>query len=194
MRKNWLAVACLPIASVFVFALGCFGQVATGTPPYGSFGGGPDVINLANLNAHLTVPVLNKAGRGMAFNYNLAYDSSIWVPVTSGGTTTWQPAINYGWNADTQAPLGHLGFTTVVTICNVNRVPGESIVSTNYAYQDSWGAAHKFIGTRTIKTGSCDLTGVFCTSRGEREFTRRTAGHAQQEVQSGTDRNVAAAD
>jgi uncharacterized MnhB-related membrane protein len=39
-----------------------------------------------------------------------------------------------------------------------------------------------------------DLTGVFCTSRGEREFTRRTAGHAQQEVQSGTDRNVAAAD
>ena len=41
---------------------------------------------------------------------------------------------------------------------------------------------------------TCDLTGVFCTSRGEREFTRRTAGNAQQEVQSGTDRNVAAAD
>ena len=39
-----------------------------------------------------------------------------------------------------------------------------------------------------------DLTGVFCTSRGEREFTRRTAGNAQQKVQSGTDRDVAAAD
>jgi hypothetical protein len=25
-------------------------QVATGTPPFGSFGGGPDVVNLANLN------------------------------------------------------------------------------------------------------------------------------------------------
>jgi imidazolonepropionase-like amidohydrolase len=39
-----------------------------------------------------------------------------------------------------------------------------------------------------------DLTGIFCTSRGEREFTRRTAGNAQQEVQSRTDRDVAAAD
>ena len=39
-----------------------------------------------------------------------------------------------------------------------------------------------------------DLTGLFCTSRREREFTRRTAGYAKQEVQSGTDRDVAAAD
>jgi len=27
-----------------------------------------------------------------------------------------------------------------------------------------------------------DLTGLFCTSRREREFTRRTAGHGNQEV------------
>ena len=26
-------------------------QVATGTPPFGSFAGGPDIINLANINA-----------------------------------------------------------------------------------------------------------------------------------------------
>ena len=39
-----------------------------------------------------------------------------------------------------------------------------------------------------------DLTGLFCTSRCEREFTRRTAGNAKQEVQSGTDRDVAAPD
>jgi hypothetical protein len=41
---------------------------------------------------------------------------------------------------------------------------------------------------------SSDLTGPFCTSRREREFTRRTAGHAKQEVQSRTDRDVAASD
>jgi len=29
----------------------------------------------------------------------------------------------------------------------------------------------------------CDLTGAFCTSRREREFTRRMAGYAHQEVQ-----------
>jgi len=39
-----------------------------------------------------------------------------------------------------------------------------------------------------------DVTGLFCTSRREREFTRRTAGYAKQEVQSGADRNVAAPD
>jgi hypothetical protein len=49
-------------------------------------------------------------------------------------------------------------------------------------------------GFGTIQGSSTDLTGVFCTSRGEREFTRRTAGNAQQEIQSGTDRSVAAAD
>jgi len=37
---------------------------ATGTPKFGSFGGGPfDVINLGNLNTHFTVPVIHKAGR-----------------------------------------------------------------------------------------------------------------------------------
>jgi hypothetical protein len=32
-------------------------QVARGTPPFGSFGGGPDVLNLGNLNAHISIPV-----------------------------------------------------------------------------------------------------------------------------------------
>ena len=44
-------------------------QVATGTPPYGSFGGGPfDTVNLGNLNVHFAIPVIHKAGRGMPFN------------------------------------------------------------------------------------------------------------------------------
>src|ERR1041384_1854178 len=50
----------------------------TGTPPFGSFGGRPDVINLANLNAHLSIPILHKAGRGLNFVYDLTYDSSVW--------------------------------------------------------------------------------------------------------------------
>jgi hypothetical protein len=69
---------------------------ATGTPPFGSFGGGPDVINLANLNSHITVPVLNKPGRGTNFTYDLSYDSSVWYPVTSGSTTTWQSRSQLG--------------------------------------------------------------------------------------------------
>src|SRR5712692_8110541 len=73
-------------------------QVQTGTPPFGSFSGGPDVVNLANLNDHWTIPVLHKPGRGTNFTYDLGYDSSVWVPVTSGSTKIWQPVNStWGW-------------------------------------------------------------------------------------------------
>src|SRR6266852_291472 len=72
-------------------------QVVTGTPPFGSFGGGPDVINLGNLNAHLTIPVLHKSGRGTNFTYDLTYDSSVWYPTGVSGSQTWQPVANFGW-------------------------------------------------------------------------------------------------
>jgi hypothetical protein len=75
-----------------IFSSATFAQVTTGTPPFGSFGGGPaDTINLANLNVHLTIPVLNKPGRGIPFVYNITYDNSIWYPVNSNGTNSWQP-------------------------------------------------------------------------------------------------------
>jgi hypothetical protein len=41
--------------SLFILALTGMpspAQVPTGAPPFGSFGGGPDTINLANLNVH----------------------------------------------------------------------------------------------------------------------------------------------
>ncbi len=44
-------------------------QVATGTPPFGSFSGGPDIVNLGNLNGHLTVHAMKKPGRGTNFTY-----------------------------------------------------------------------------------------------------------------------------
>ena len=52
-------------------------QVRSGTPPFGSFGGGPEVINLANLNARWTIPILHKPGRGMDFDFDLTYDTSV---------------------------------------------------------------------------------------------------------------------
>jgi hypothetical protein len=43
-------------------------QVSTGTPAFSSMGGGPaDAVNLGNLNVHLVIPVLHKAGRGVPF-------------------------------------------------------------------------------------------------------------------------------
>ncbi len=85
-----------------------FSQVATGAPPFGSFTGGPDVINLANLNDHWTFPIFRKAGRGQSFTYGLKYDSSIWDP----SSRTWQPVggsnSTWGWQAQGSALMGYV--------------------------------------------------------------------------------------
>src|SRR5207253_5399298 len=53
-------------------------QVSYGLQPFGSFSGGPfDIVNNQDLNVHFAIPVLNKAGRGLPFNYSDGYDSTI---------------------------------------------------------------------------------------------------------------------
>lgn len=140
-------------------------QVATGTPPFGSFGGGPvDVINLANLNAHFSVPVINKAGRGMPFAYNITYDSSVWYPVTSGSTTSWQPILNWGWAGSTQTATGYLGASVTTVVCSwervgVNEIPnGWHTSATGYVYYDPWGVPHPFPGTSNFYSTTCSGT------------------------------------
>ena len=64
----------------FVVLVSCLAtaQVSTGTPSFGSLGGGPfDRVNLGNFNVHFAIPVLHKAGRGLPFNYDIAYDNSV---------------------------------------------------------------------------------------------------------------------
>jgi len=86
-------------------------------PPFGSFGGGPDVINLANLNSHITVPVLNKPGRGTNFTYDLSYDSSIWYPVGSSGSQVWTQVGGWGWRGQTEAESGYVSYFPIVFNC-----------------------------------------------------------------------------
>jgi hypothetical protein len=85
-----------------------FGQPATGLPPFGSFGGGPfDVVNNGNLNVHFGIPIVNKAGRGMPFQYTLTYDSSVWYPAGA-----WVPVTNWGWGAVTAvAETGFIAYS-----------------------------------------------------------------------------------
>jgi RHS repeat-associated protein len=125
-------------------------QVTTGTPSFGSFGGGPDVINLANLNSHITVPVLHKPGRGMNFNYDLVYDSSVWNPVTSGSTVTWNPVFNFGWKGGVSgaAVVGYVSYS-LGSLGYCFTYGGMQVFFyqfTNFAYRDSWGLTHPIPG------------------------------------------------
>ena len=131
-------------------------QVSTGTPSFGSFGGGPfDTINLGNLNVHFAIPILHKAGRGMSFSYDLSYDSSIWIPTTTSGVTQWQPVGTWGWNADTAALTGYVSFRTSVTSVPCSPVNGTRTTYTTFAYHDPLGRVHPFPGYTFEEDNNC---------------------------------------
>jgi RHS repeat-associated protein len=141
----------LMLAAGSLWSTCSYAQVPTGTPPFGSFGGGPDVINLANLNAHYTIPVFHKPGRGLNTNVDLSYDSSIWTPVTSGSTKAWQPASN--WGLILQSPFA--GYLTV-SATNLSCAVGGAIKYTNFVFYDILGTLHPFAGTAYLLVYGCN--------------------------------------
>src|SRR3974390_2106827 len=94
--------ATLLALSVLILSALSAAQVPTGTPPFSTIADGLDSINIQNLNAHYQIPVVHKSGRGVPFNYDLTYDSSIWYPVTSGSTKSWKPVNGWGWGGGLQ--------------------------------------------------------------------------------------------
>src|ERR1700730_1148425 len=131
-------------------------QVQTGAPPFGSFGGGPDLIDLANLNAHITVPVIHKPGRGMTFTYDLSYDTSVWYPLGSTGSQSWQSAPNFGWRGITEVATGYISVSgTLIRTCTVGGNPvGYKYAYRNWTYHDPFGGSHVF-GEQSVVDGNC---------------------------------------
>lgn len=125
-------------------------QQVAGTPPFGTFGGGHfDVINLANLNVHFSVPVITKAGRGMPFVFALNYDSSIWKPQDVNEVTTWRPASGWGWQGEIVA--GSLIYERFVG--------GACLGNTQYrGYTDPSGTFHPIPVTVTSCSGPTTKT------------------------------------
>jgi RHS repeat-associated protein len=146
---------------ISVCCLSTRAQVTTGTPPLGSFGSGPDVINLGNLNTHIAIPVLHKAGRGITFGYDLSYDSSIWLPVTSNGIQSWKNMTDTNWGWTTSLPsAGHLSYSVSETdsSCYVGRVKEFQITINynNWKYYDGRGTPHPIPGSSYTSNGPCD--------------------------------------
>jgi RHS repeat-associated protein len=135
-------------------------QVQTGTPPFGSFGGGPDVINLANLNSHLTIPVLHKPGRGNNFTYDLAYDSSVWFPVGASGHQTWQPVGNFGWAGQTEVVTGYVSSAASYSSTQQYCGPGQGYMTIytwtyyGWVYTDNFGVSHPYQSSSSTTTYS----------------------------------------
>ena len=89
-------------------------QVTTGIPPFGSFGGGQfDTIDLGNLNVHLTIPIINKPGRGLSASHAITYDSSLWT--NAGGV--WVHSENFGWGGVSGPSFGWIDYATSQVKC-----------------------------------------------------------------------------
>jgi hypothetical protein len=66
----------------FVYLAGAQQQI--GTPTFSSQAGD---VDLSSLNVHQTIPIVNRAGRGLPFGFNLVYDSSFYTIITDFGST-----------------------------------------------------------------------------------------------------------
>src|SRR6266852_2334543 len=157
-RARTLVVLCL----LAVLPSLTHAQLTTGSPPLGSFGGGPDVINLANLNSHIAIPVLHKPGRGTDFTYDLSYDSSVWYPVTSGSTTNWQPVVNWGWTGITPTTTGYATYQVGYMSCQYYNIDLRRNITEYYTkyygwtYFDSFGISHGMYGGMVTNGGAPD--------------------------------------
>ena len=147
----------LLLVSAVTFAASAFSQatpqVATGTPPFASLGGGPfDVINLGNLNVHFSIPLIHRAGRGMDFTYDLSYDNSIWYPATcpSGSGSCWTPVLNWGWRGVTEAATGFISSSAAD-----GGIDGQgcNVFIYSFTYHDTFGVPHNFQQTVSIHLG-----------------------------------------
>ncbi len=152
------AIVLSTLGAMLVLCVTATAQVATGTPQFGSFGGGPfDTLNLGNLNVHFVVPILSKPGRGMPFTYQLVYDSSIWAPVTSSGTTSWQPyntsgsstVLSYwGWQGLSNSGTSYVAYQATYesgSCGSAGQYSYEGYSYSNFVYYDKRGA-HAFPG------------------------------------------------
>jgi RHS repeat-associated protein len=135
----------------------CHAQPQTGTYPHGAFDAKTfDTINIGNLNAYFSVPVLSKPGRGLSFYYNLAYNSSIWAPLSASGTHAWTPVLNWGWTADTDAQTGYA--SDAIVLANSCTYEGHKVmyeVWGDFVYHDIYGTAHPFLGVEVSNNPTC---------------------------------------
>ncbi len=92
----------------------------------------------------------------------MSYDTTVWYPVTSGSTTSWQPVYNWGWRGQTETATGYVSYslTTVYgypSICWTKKY-------NNYVYHDAWGAAHSFYGEGDYYNNPQDRCGTCGTN------------------------------
>src|SRR5947207_14108920 len=115
-----------------------FCQSPTGVLPFESFSGDQfESVNVANLNLHVAIPFVKRAGRGIPFFYGLVYDSQIWAP-TSGHWTGAPNLAFLGWRGATSGNFGGASYVERALNCGLNG--GDRFTWTSVT--DGFGVSH----------------------------------------------------
>jgi RHS repeat-associated protein len=165
-RKLAIAAA---LATVLISCTVSAQIVGTGAYPFASFDTpGFDSINLGNLNTRFSIPITQKAGRGLPFSYILQYEGLVWSPVVGTGTTTWVPSPSWGFTGLLNGTgfAGSISYAQIKLTCDANGSREQSpyqYESLNFVYHDGFGANHPF----TYKyIGPCSDGKIGATSSG----------------------------
>jgi YD repeat-containing protein len=163
VRASRLVIISIILFALSFFPYGASGQSGTGSPAFGSIqSGGFDSINLQNLNVGFGVPIVSHPGRGIGFQYNLAYNSLV---ATRGLDANSNPIWTFlsNWQL-----LGPLGSTSSQTIHPCPTQLGAT-VTFHYTYTDSMGTSHPFPVESSFPAISCTgsiLTGYATDASG----------------------------
>lgn len=167
--------------SLLISATLLFAQAPeTGAPPFSSTGGGPfDLVNLGDLNVQFSVPIVHKAGRGIPFNYDLTYESSIYEIATVNGHQVWQPiqsvgdvASYWGWQmlGPVVTPYVSYNSSQNTDYCypapNATLVPYTVYSYNGFFYHDGGGNTHPFGLNGEYISGAPENQGGDCPSNG----------------------------
>lgn len=172
MRAQGLVIRCIT-AFALTSAWICASAQNPGTGSYkfsnlDSFGF--DSINPGNLNVHFAIPIVQKTGRGLPFQYTLEFDGLVWLPIQSGSSKVWSPDPYFGFYGEllNDGYKGFLSYSERTVKCYDDPSdPGyfEFVPYQNgYVYHDEFGASHSFYYTNNWCSGV--VTGDGSTSDG----------------------------
>jgi RHS repeat-associated protein len=119
----------------------------TGFPPFASIqGGGFDGVNLQSLDFAFSIPIVSHPGRGLGFDYSLAYNSPVWRLTTKNSVTSW--GFIDRWTTD--GPIGSMANdkqTIPIGSCQLT-------TWNNFTYTDQSGTPHLFPVARYLGCGA----------------------------------------
>ncbi len=150
----------------------------TGVPPLSTVQSLPEgALNLADLNLHLAIPIVNKAGRGTPLTYTLGFDSDVWTPVTNG---KWAPSPTWGWTAETDAATGYVLYSAQSYQCVYGQYPNLQYYNwtqySGFEYVDTSGQVHNYTGyVLDPPSGPCGPSGPSSYSGSDGQFTLSVA-------------------